>query len=109
MTTITHINSGSVPVTYSQWVLTQNTFEEHDALWCHSFGIHVTLTRDSTEFESAYGMHTVAGKLSILLSTTTRKQADMLKLKYGPALHLVVEETVLPNTMSFCTLDRIVW
>lgn len=107
MSSVTHINAGNLPVTYSDWELAQDTFDEHDALWCHGFGISVDLHRPTHVYTTPDGReHPVVGNLSIRLSTTTKKQANMLKLKYGSSLMLTHETTVLPNSMSVCTLSR---
>ena len=105
-----HYNMGHNPVTFRTWMLLQEEVGEADFKWCTAFGIPMRIEKPEHTFDTVGGRtHTVYGKPTITLDTTTDKQRDMLVLKYGNNIMLVQEDHVLPGTMSTCTLGRIVW
>ena len=105
-----HFNQTTEPITFRTWILDRETVGEDDFLWLKAFNIPIRIDRPSHEFTTPIGgSHTVYGKPTFTLDTTTNKQRDMLVLKYGNDVVLLLEETLLPNSISVCTLDRINW
>lgn len=107
---VTRINDTNRPVQYRTWVLMQDTFGPDDAKWIIGIGALVSVDRPTHTFDTMNGgKHTIAGKPKIEVTTTTDKQRDMLMLKYGDRMFLAMEEYVLPNSISTCTLSDINW
>lgn len=105
-----HHNSTDEPKTFRTWMLLQETVDESDFKWLMAFDIPIRIDKPEQTFSTASGRsHTIYGKATYTLDTHTDKQRDMLVLKYGTQVLLLQEETVMPNSTSFCTLDRIVW
>ena len=89
-----------------------DSIDESDFLWLKAFDISIKIEQPHHTFDVALGggrTHTVVGKPTYTIDTTTDKQRDMVILKYGNQALLIQEEHVLPGSMSTCTLDRIVW
>ena len=106
----TYINDTSRPVQYRTWVILQDSFDAADAKWIIGIGAFVHVNRPTHTFDTMDGrQHTIAGKPRIEVTTTTDKQRDMLMLKYGNSMLLVMEEYVLPNSMTTCTLKGVTW
>jgi len=84
---------------------------EADFIWLKAFDIPIRIERPEHTFDTVNGnsTHTVYGKPRYTLDTTTDKQRNMVVLKYGNQALLIQEETMLPGSMSTCTLDRINW
>ena len=106
-----HHNSTNNPMVFRTWMLNSDyNIGEDDFKWLKAFDIPIRIDRPSHTFDTAAGrQHTVYGKATYTLDTTTDKQRNMLMLKYGDQIVLLQEEYVMPNSMSVCTLDRIVW
>ena len=103
-------NVGTTPTCYRTWLLLQDTLDRADYLWLDGLGVTLNLDQPTHTFETlGGGTHTIAGKRTIRLESTTDKQRDMIVLKYGNTAVLLSEEIVLPGSMSVCTLDRINW
>lgn len=97
-------------MTFRTWILAQDTIGEDDFKWLKAFNILIRIDRPTHTFDTMNGStHTVAGKPLYTLDTTTDKQRDMLVLKYGTNVVLLMEEVVLPNSMSTCKLTGITW
>ena len=99
------------PMTFRTWMLLVDSVGEDDYIWLNAFDIKIRMEQPSHTFDTINGRttHTVMGKPTFTLDTTTNKQRDMIVLKYGNQALLIQEEHVLPGSMSTCTLDRIVW
>jgi len=105
-----HHNATNEPMTFRTWVLLVDSVGEADFLWLKAFDIPIRIDRPTHTFETiGGGTHTIAGKSTYTLDTTTDKQRNMLVLKYGNSAMLIQEEYVIPNSFSVCTLDRIVF
>lgn len=105
-----HANMTNEPMTFRTWMLLVDSMDESDFKWLGAFGIKVRVEAPEHTFDTSSGStHTVYGKPSYTIDTTTNKQRDMVVLKYGNQALLIQEEHVLPGSMSMCTLDRIVW
>lgn len=69
------------------WVLKKEDFDAHDALWCRGLDVEYSaepLNKDV--YLSGRINHSIRIGWKIRLYTTTPKQENMLKLKYGSAL-----------------------
>ena len=106
-----HHNGTNEPMTFRTWMLNSNyVVGEDDFKWLKAFDISIKIDKPEQTFTTATGRsHTIYGTPMYTLDTTTDKQKNMLMLKYGDQIVLLQEEHVLPNSMSVCTLDRIVW
>jgi len=106
-----HHNATNEPITFRTWMLNSDyVIGEHDFKWLMSFGIPIKIDKPEHTFETmGGGKHTVYGKPTYTLDTTTDKQRNMLMLKYGDQIVLIQEEHVMPHTFSVCTLDRVIW
>ena len=84
------------PTILRRWTLNKTTFSEADYLWCK--GLKVGLRAPAPEImsiDTAYGSRRVDMYTEIprvLITTNTREQEAMLKLKYGDSLILMQEE-----------------
>ena len=106
----TFINDTSKPVKHRMWILMQDAFGPDDAKWIAGIGANVYVDQPKHTFDViGGGKHTIVGKPRIEINTTTDKQRDLLMLKYGDRIFLAMEEYVLPNSMSTCTLKGITW
>ena len=98
------------PMKYRTWMLIKEPLVEADFLWLKGFDIGIRIEQPTHTFDTtAGGTHTVYGKRTITLDSTTDKQRDMIVLKYGGDAILLQEEIVLPNTISTCTLSELNW
>ena len=106
-----HHNATNEPMTFRTWMLSSDyVIGEDDFKWLMAFGIPIRIDKPEHTFETMSGSkRTVYGKPTYTLDTTTDKQRNMLMLKYGSDIVLIQEEHVMANSMSLCTLDRIVW
>jgi hypothetical protein len=106
-----HHNMTNEPITFRTWILNYDyVLGEDDFKWLKAFDIPIRIDAPTHDFTTYSGQKvTVQGKPTYTLDTTTDKQRNMLMLKYGDQIVLLQEEHVLPNSMSLCTLDRIVW
>jgi hypothetical protein len=105
-----HHNATNEPMTFRTWMLNSDyVIGEHDFKWLTAFGIPIRIDKPEQTFETASGRsHTIYGKPTYTLDTTTDKQRNMLMLKYGSDIILLQEEHVMANSFSVCTLDRLV-
>jgi hypothetical protein len=104
-----HHNATDEPMTFRTWMLKSSyVIGEDDFIWLKAFGIPIRIEADRQTFDTPNGTYRYAGHRTITLDTTTDKQRNMLMLKYGSDIVLLQEEHVLPNSMSVCTLDRLV-
>lgn len=98
------------PKVYRTWVIKRETIEKDDFLWLKAFDIPIRVDQPSHTFDViGGGKHSIYSKTMFTCDTTTNKQRDMLVLKYGNDAVLIQEETVLPGTMSTCTLSDLTW
>ena len=99
------------PMKYRTWMLMVDSVDESDFKWLKAFDIPIRIEQPSHTFDTINGKstHTVMGKPTYTLDTTTDKQRDMIVLKYGNQVLLIQEEHVLPGSMSTCTLSGITW
>jgi hypothetical protein len=105
-----YYNMTNEPVKYRTWMLVKEPLVEADFLWLKGFDISIRIEQPTHTFETMAGStHAVYGKRTVTLDTTTDKQRDMIVLKYGNDAVLIQEETMLPGTMSTCTLSGINW
>ena len=105
-----HQNLSPETMVFRTWKLLVDSLNESDFIWLESLGIPVSIDRPEHTFDTATGRkHTIYGKASYSVETTTEKQRAMLLLKYSDTAILIQEEILLPGTMSTCTLDRINW
>lgn len=105
-----HQNLTDEVKTFRTWALMIDSVGEDDFKWLHGFGIPVRVEKPEHTFDTVGGRtHTVYGKPTFTIDTTTDKQRDMVVLKYGNLAVLIQEEHILPGSTSVCTLDRIVW
>lgn len=106
-----HHNGTNEPMTFRTWMLAYDyVIGEDDFKWLKAFDIPIRIDKPEQTFTTASGRsHTIYGKPTYTLDTTTDKQRNMLMLKYGDRLVLLQEEHVMANSMSVCTLDRIVF
>jgi len=106
-----HYNMTNEPMTYRTWMLNSDyVIGEDDFKWLKAFDIPIRIDKPEQTFETLSGRsHTIYGKPVYTLDTATDKQRNMLMLKYGADIVLLQEEHVMANSMSLCTLDRIVW
>ena len=103
-------NMSNEPKKYRTWMLLQETVDESDFKWLKAFDIPIRVDAPEHSFTTlSGGAHTVRGKPTYTLDTTTDKQRDMLVLKYGNSIMLLQEEIVMPGTVSTCTLSNITW
>lgn len=95
---------------YRSWILAQDTFDQTDYLWLNSLGVSIIIDQPAHTFETlGGGKHTIAGKRTIKLESTTDKQRNMIVLKYGGNAILISEEILLPIGSGICTLSEINW
>ena len=105
-----HANMTNEPMTFRTWMLMVDSVGDADFKWLGAFGITIRVEAPEHTFDTINGRtHTVRGKPTYTIDTTTDKQRDMVVLKYGNQALLIQEDRVLPGSMSMCTLDRIVW
>ncbi len=110
MITRAHINQTTKPIMFRTWILTQDEVGEDDFKWLKAFDIPIRIEQPTHEFDViGGGKHKVVGRRTITLDTTTDKQRDMLVLKYGSNVVMLIEEIVLPNSMQQCTLTGVTW
>ena len=105
-----YYNMSNEPKKYRTWLLLQDSVTEADFKWLKAFDIPIRIEAPEHTFDTTGGSaHTVYGKPRYTLDTTTDKQRDMLMLKYSPNILLIQEETILPGSMSTCTLSGVTW
>jgi hypothetical protein len=105
-----HQNLTNETIVFRTWMLTKEELNQSDFLWLHGFGISIRVEQPTHTFDTIGGRtHSVYGKRTVTLDSTTDKQRDMIVLKYGNEAVLMQEEIVFPGTLSTCTLDRIDW
>lgn len=104
-----HMNNTSRPITFRTWTVPSSKVTENNILFLKSKGIPARCYADVRSFETYSGKtRQYAGPNSrVEFETTCKDQDAMLKLIYGSDLILVMEETVLPNSMSQCVLSEI--
>lgn len=105
-----HYNATNEPITFRTWILNSDyVIGEDDFKWLKAFDIPIRIESDNQSFDTHQGTYHYTGRRTITLDTTTDKQRNMLTLKYGSNVVLIQEEYMMPNSMSACVLDRIVW
>lgn len=102
-------NNSNMPVKFRSWILNQDSMDEDDFTWLRGLKIGVNIDRPKRSVDTANGRTYFYGKMTIRLETQTDKQRDMLVLKYGNKVSLILEEIVMPGSISTCVLDRINW
>lgn len=102
-----HINYTNETVRFKTWVLFNQSITPDGAAFLKSAGIGVRVEIEPEKIDWRGVSYSYVNKHRIEFETTCDKQETMLKLKYGKDILLVLDEMVLPNSMSMCTLSEI--
>lgn len=101
-----HINNTNHPVRIKTWTV-GSTITEDTVKFLINLGITVRANPQLQTFEAAGRTWRFAGKQYIEIETTSPEQETMLQLKFGTDAKLMMDEYVLPNSMSMCVLDTV--
>ena len=101
-----HINNTNQPVRFKTWAL-PSPITDDTIKFLINLGITVRADTRPQTFEAAGRTWRFAGKPNIEVETTSEEQETMLKLKFGTDVRLLMDEYVLPNSMSMCVLDMV--
>lgn len=72
------------------WALIQNELGQDDLLWFTGIGVRVNVERPSHSFNDMNGgIKRIYGKPNITIESETKKQENLLQLKYGGNLLLL--------------------
>ena len=104
-----HINNTNLPVFIRTWAVPPHKVTENHLKLMISKDIKARCFPDSVHsFSTASGQfHYASAKNRVEIETTCKDQEVVLQLIYGNDLVLLMEETVLPNSMSQCVLSEI--
>lgn len=104
---VMHINNTGRPIRYRTWMtLAKLVTENHFVvLKSHNIPARYLLSSDILTASNGKQYRYTSDNPRAEFETTCEEQDTVLKLLYGKDLILVMEETVLPNTYSVCTLS----
>ena len=103
-----HINNTNRPVRFKTWSL-KSYITKDTATFLLSIGVTVRAFTEPQEVISSGHTYQYNGHPRIELESTSDEQETMLKLKFGTDIVLIMDEYVLPNSMSLCTLNTMVF
>lgn len=104
-----HINNTNQPVRIKTWTLKSRQISKDSILFLTSLGITVRCHSGSVPLYHQGRTYQFAGDSRIEIETTSTEQETMLQLKFDTDLVLLMDEYVLPNSMSLCTLNTMVF
>ena len=104
-----HINNTSKPVRYRTWMTRAALVTENHFVVLKSHNIPARYLINSDVLTAPNGAHYryASSDPRAEFETTCDEQDIVLQLLYGKDLILVMEEMVLPNTYSVCTLSTL--
>lgn len=103
-----YYNNSNEPTCFRTWILALETIGEDDIKWITAFDMSIRVDQPTHDIHSANGTtRKIVSKALYTVETTTDKQRDMLVLKYGNKAVMLVEEWVMPNSISTCVLKEI--
>ena len=105
---VMHINNTNRPVRIKTWRLVNSKLSKNDIDFLISLGIKVRFTELMDDIPLYNGLTRQYSKgFEIDIETTCDEQEVMLQLRCNPVL--MIDEWILPNSMTLCTLDRMVF
>lgn len=102
-----HINNTNHPVRFKTWTLKSSQITKDSIIFLASLGITVRCHSGSVPLYHQGRTYQFAGDSRIEIETTSTEQETMLQLKFDTDLVLLMDEYVLPNSMSMCVLDTV--
>lgn len=103
---VMHINNTNRPLRIKTWRLINSKLSKNDIEFLISLGIKVRVTEQIGDIALYSGLTRQYSKgFEIDIETTCEEQEVMLQLRCNPTLML--DEWILPNSMTMCTLDHI--